>query len=214
RRLHADPRNSWLPINAMTAHAMVEERDRCLELGMDGHVTKPIDVAGLYATLSRFLRPAQEKAGQPAADADADAAPSEKPDRGQRGGAGDQARPAPEGFAVEEALKLLGDNMSIYEGILAGFYRQYRDSLGALAALVEAGDRNALHIHAHSIRGHAASVGHHGLEQAALMLELACHHDWGEAEIKAKGRALLGYLRAVLRILERDCPALTDSGAG
>ncbi|MDR0339124.1 MAG: response regulator [Desulfovibrio sp.] len=209
RRLHADPRNSGLPIIAMTAHAMVEERDRCLEMGMDGHVTKPIDVAGLYATLSRFLQPAQEEAGQPAANA----APSEKPDQGQRGEAGGQTRPAPEGFAVEEALKLLGDNMSIYEGILAGFYHQYSEALGELAALVEAGDGNALHIHAHSIRGHAASVGHHGLEQAALMLELACHHDWGEKEIKAKGRALLGKLRAVLRILERDCPALTDSGA-
>jgi CheY-like chemotaxis protein len=45
-----------LPIIAMTAHAMVEERDRCIALGMNEHITKPIDPDNLYATLKRFWR--------------------------------------------------------------------------------------------------------------------------------------------------------------
>jgi len=43
---------SHLPIVAMTAHAMEEDRLRCVAAGMDGYVTKPIDVAELMAAIS------------------------------------------------------------------------------------------------------------------------------------------------------------------
>ncbi len=43
-----------LPIIAMTAHAMSEERTRCLDTGMDDIITKPIDVKLLYAKLAEY----------------------------------------------------------------------------------------------------------------------------------------------------------------
>ena len=36
----------------MTAHALVEERERCLQAGMNDHVTKPIDPDALFAALA------------------------------------------------------------------------------------------------------------------------------------------------------------------
>jgi CheY-like chemotaxis protein len=42
------------PIIALTAHAMREERDRCLSSGFDEHLTKPVDRALLFKTLERF----------------------------------------------------------------------------------------------------------------------------------------------------------------
>ena len=50
RRL-ALPDQQAVPIIAMTAFAMQEDRDRCLAAGMNGHIAKPIDPAELSATV-------------------------------------------------------------------------------------------------------------------------------------------------------------------
>jgi two-component system sensor histidine kinase/response regulator len=52
-----DNRFTRLPIIAMTAHATMEERKRCLDLGMNDHVSKPIDPARLFETLGRYYTP-------------------------------------------------------------------------------------------------------------------------------------------------------------
>ncbi|MDR1300017.1 MAG: response regulator, partial [Oscillospiraceae bacterium] len=50
-RIKNTPKYAGIPIFALTAHAFEEERDRCLALGMEKHLTKPIDVEALYAAL-------------------------------------------------------------------------------------------------------------------------------------------------------------------
>ena len=57
RQIRSDDRYVNLPVVAMTAHAMAEERERCLLLGMNGHISKPIDPELLYTTLVGFARP-------------------------------------------------------------------------------------------------------------------------------------------------------------
>ncbi len=53
-QLRADPRYADLPIIAMTAHALVEERQRGLELGMQDYLIKPFEPAELFAILARY----------------------------------------------------------------------------------------------------------------------------------------------------------------
>ena len=44
----------------MTAHATQEEKQRCLDAGMNDHVSKPIDPVALFETVGRFYKPSAE----------------------------------------------------------------------------------------------------------------------------------------------------------
>ena len=52
------PGRQKLPIVAMTANAMQQDRERCFAAGMDDFIPKPIDPDELWAVLQRRLKPA------------------------------------------------------------------------------------------------------------------------------------------------------------
>jgi signal transduction histidine kinase len=56
RAIRAESLNVDSPILAMTANAFEEDRQRCLEAGMDDHIAKPLDPPRFFATLLRWLR--------------------------------------------------------------------------------------------------------------------------------------------------------------
>ena len=55
--LRSDPKWRDLPIIAMTANAMVGDREKVLAAGMNDHIAKPINVVEMFATLARWVRP-------------------------------------------------------------------------------------------------------------------------------------------------------------
>jgi len=58
RRIRQD--GNSIPIIAMTAHAMPEERDRCFAAGMNGHIAKPLDIDKFVAVISECLSPSAD----------------------------------------------------------------------------------------------------------------------------------------------------------
>jgi two-component system cell cycle response regulator DivK len=56
REMKADDRTKAIPILALTAHAMRGDRDRFLEAGCDGYISKPIDVKTFLTSVGQYLR--------------------------------------------------------------------------------------------------------------------------------------------------------------
>ena len=54
---------SRIPIIAMTAGALAEDRERCLAVGMDDYISKPVDLQALETVLARWV-----KVGPPSLD--------------------------------------------------------------------------------------------------------------------------------------------------
>ena len=63
RAIKADPATRHIPVVAMTAYAMSGDRERALEAGCDGYITKPIDTKEFPATIARHLADARSRRG-------------------------------------------------------------------------------------------------------------------------------------------------------
>ena len=144
-----------IPIIALTAHAMREERVRCLDMGMNEHISKPIDVALLYSVLARFLKQAPEQAKT---------APPAK--SGIRLGS-----LAAQGFDIPAALRSFSRNKELYVKIAGQFCQKYMDIKPQLEDLLEKGAFEEVEILAHTIKGLAATLGHMDLSKMAHALE-------------------------------------------
>jgi two-component system cell cycle response regulator DivK len=57
RAIKSIPHLAAIPIVALTAHAMVGDRERALEAGCDGYISKPIEVTRFYDQLLGYLKP-------------------------------------------------------------------------------------------------------------------------------------------------------------
>jgi CheY-like chemotaxis protein len=55
RRLKANPRTCHIPVIALTAHALLTDRDRAMDAGCDDYDTKPVDFARLTEKIENFV---------------------------------------------------------------------------------------------------------------------------------------------------------------
>jgi two-component system, sensor histidine kinase and response regulator len=162
RLLRARPELHKLPIIAMTAHALVEERQRCIDAGMNDHVSKPIEPDVLFATLLRWAKaPEGQTAGKQALG----------------GEAAEEIFPQIDGLDLAGGLKRLAGNKRLYRNLLVQFAAKQGDLHSQILAAIDSGHRKVAEGIVHNLKGVAGNIGLKRIFAAAERLELAIHEE-------------------------------------
>jgi CheY-like chemotaxis protein len=143
------------PILAMTAHAMKGDRERCLEAGMDGYVSKPIAVDELFGA----VRSVVPGGGPSHEDTAAAVAPRAAPAEGN-----DQ----PDWASI---LARFGGNQELLEEVIEAFLDESPRLLTEARLAVERGDPSGLKRAAHTLRGASRHFGVTAAHEHAAELE-------------------------------------------
>jgi len=156
-RKREDSTGQHLPVIAMTAHALKEDRERCLAAGMDDYLAKPINRKDLFALLDRY-------AELPAAEL-----PSVE------SGFVKQAEPpaasAPAAMDVHAALERADQDRHLLEDLVNTFQEHRQGVLDEINRQIAASDHENLRKSAHTLKGTAANLSCEHLRSAALALE-------------------------------------------
>ena len=213
RRIRAMPVGKSVPIIAMTAAAMSQDRRASAAAGMNDHIAKPIDPRELADTLLRWIGTTHETATPNAAAAPQPKTASIEEPATQAGLQQDIAvleRSLP-GAEVRESLVRVRYNTALYRRLLTSFYERRRDIGAVLAKLEQAGDFDPLYLEAHNLKGEAGNLGFAAIRSTADAL--GCAIKAGDfARLPDLTRTLIRDCEAVLDLL-RELPAVADSTA-
>ncbi|MFN0126973.1 MAG: response regulator [Verrucomicrobiales bacterium] len=189
-KLRADPRFATLPIVAMTAHATMEERQRCLAAGMNDHISKPIDPEVLFDTVGRYYKPATRPPDSSGGE-DRPAAPEPLRDE----------LPSIAGLDTRDGLARVAGNRKLYLKLLRQFAEQQDTSPAQIEAALAVNDAALAERVAHTVKGVAGNLGARAVQQAAAKLEQAIAS-------KAQATNLSPALQAFSRALQDLIPSL------
>jgi two-component system sensor histidine kinase/response regulator len=172
--VRAEPRLASLPIIAMTAHAMVEERQRCIDSGMNDHVTKPIDPDTLYQCILKWCPQPRER---DSAQATRPAGGVDTPD----------ALPAISGLDTATGVRRVAGNVRLYRTLLKQFAAQQGGAGATLQRLLDAGERDGACRVAHTVKGVAANLGANALAEFSGRLETVLKRPNGDVTELLRG---------------------------
>ena len=166
RNPHSAVMRHDIPIIAMTAAAMQDDREKCLQAGMNGYVSKPVMQQALADALDVWLPKASAENAL---------------ENAERGGEGDCAAESLAGgpdspqavFDRASLISRLMDDEEMARDVASNFLKDIPGQIEALRGYFAAGDGEGVEMQAHTIKGASASVGGEHLRKMASAMEKA-----------------------------------------
>jgi signal transduction histidine kinase/CheY-like chemotaxis protein len=145
-----------LPILAMTANVLPEDRAKALAAGVNDHVPKPIDPDELYRKLLQWIEPGDRVPFESIAETleSTPELPQQLP-----------------GIVLVDGMKRVGGNSRLYVKLLLDLRANYADAAVAIKALYAEGDSDGASQLAHKLRGIANNLGATDVGDCAQRLE-------------------------------------------
>lgn len=181
RLIRSNARYEGLPIVAMTANAMVGDRERVLEAGMSDYISKPVNVQAMFATIGRWMTPGRcrDAVHKPTALRSAKLLPKAELARPSQRSVSQEAQltnviPALPGIDLQEGLARTMNNPALYRKIATSFVRSQADFVAHFEQSRHDPDSSAATRAAHTLKGNAGNLGALQLQLTAAALEKAC----------------------------------------
>jgi PAS domain S-box-containing protein len=193
RKIREQDKFRDLPVLAMTANAMAGDREKCLDAGMNDHITKPINVNEMFGTMARWITPANQGKAPLTEIKGPDTALNVMPDI--------------PGVDIKAGLATAQGNQALYRRLLLKFRDSQSEFAAEFAAARGDADDTAATRCAHTLKGVAANVGATQVREAAGLLESACLAGQAEPEIDV-------FLEQACAALEIVIPALAALDGG
>jgi PAS domain S-box-containing protein len=201
RAIRQLPQRETLPIVAMTANAMDQDRQRCIDAGMNDFLAKPIDPDRLFEMLASWIKPRATKPG--ATDA-AQIPLSSEPVRSHLS----MAWSGIEGLDANAGLRRVAGKEATYRNLLAKFVSGQRETVRGIDTAMASDDVALAERMAHSLKGVAANLGAHQVQGLAADLESAIRQGVPRGQLLARLTELAGVLA---RLLDTIAARLEDT---
>ena len=138
-----------IPIIAMTAHALEEERQKCFEVGMNDFLTKPLEIEKMFVALSKYIDIVSVSVKDDGVSA----------------------------FSVDFldtkiGMKNLGNDEGLYLEVLYSFLVDYKEYETSLEHIFQMDEKDDLLLEVHTIKGLAATIGAMNLQKLAEQFEV------------------------------------------
>ncbi|TVQ66467.1 MAG: response regulator [Balneolaceae bacterium] len=187
-RISEEGTNQRIPIVALTAAAMNEDKEQCLDAGMDGFLSKPIDVHSLQEVLITYL--SVKRNGRE---------PLHKKEN----------EPSMVSFGKEELLGRIQHDMCLYKQILESML-ELEEQVGKLGRSVIEGDFSSIKTAAHTLKGMALNMSFTRMGAFSKTMEELAESNAAGDEMEVHFQAIVSEWETIEQIIERELLVLEE----
>jgi len=169
-----DNERSKIPIVAMTAHALVSDKEKCFQAGMNDFVSKPFNPQDLFSTLAKWIQPRKKN---------------------------EQTKDQYPILNTESGLRTVAGNKTVYNKILRQCRHNNVNFIEEVKRYIAKGDFETALFYCHTLKGVAGNIGAELLYHTLMSLE-ACLNTNKKIELDTKLKKLGDSLQDVFELID------------